>query len=184
MLCARQSNDPLIVVSIENDDIVNELDLADYDCSSENIRLVRSAIENNGEIKLMRNAMVECARERIRDTIDALRNELTIDGFTVLEKYPVCPMCGEHIKEGFFDPGFWGPSRIGGHICEKCFARYMNITFGLYKWKTVLDDNVGGFYEYQNADGEWYGTGIYYTTWHGWPETLGSYTHRANSHHC
>jgi len=50
------------------------------------------------------------------------------------------------------------------YVCEPCFKEWMdeNCPDG---WREVDDDGAGGYYE-ELIDGEWLGTGIFYTEWY------------------
>lgn len=73
-----------------------------------------------------------------------------------------CQVCGEECPDGMTDDqgSLW--------VCEDCFEKYMDDTYGKGNWEAVDDDGCDGFYMVKE-DGEWYGTGIYYTTW-DWEE--------------
>ncbi len=69
----------------------------------------------------------------------------------------ICEVCGKHIHEGMTDEN-------NMYCCEEHFAEYMDGEYGVGNWKEVEDDGCGGYYKVL-LDGEWVGTGIYWTTW-------------------
>lgn len=75
-----------------------------------------------------------------------------------------CIKCGEVLVLGFYDPWDSG-SR---YICENCFEKYMDETYGEGKWNVVPEgevDELGGYYEYVNENdaSDKCGTGIFWT---------------------
>ena len=71
------------------------------------------------------------------------------------------------ICEECFKPMIAGMTDESGrfYCCEDCFPKYMDKTHGEGNWKAVDDDGCGGYYIVRGDDGEWYGTGIFYTEW-------------------
>lgn len=71
-----------------------------------------------------------------------------------------CEVCGEEHYDGMTndDGDLW--------VCEDCFERYMDETYGKHKWMEIADDGSGGYYIYSmpSVIGGYFGTGIYYTT--------------------
>ena len=72
-----------------------------------------------------------------------------------------CDLCGEPLYDGMMDP--WGSG--DRYLHEECFEEYMNRTYGKGRWRSVDDDGEGGFYEAKDDNGNWYGTGAFYSTW-------------------
>lgn len=72
-----------------------------------------------------------------------------------------CVECGIPFDAGFMEDGWYWYS------CENCFETAMDNRYGKGKWRT-LEDKVydGGYYEYQQVDGTWENTGIFYTEWY------------------
>lgn len=52
------------------------------------------------------------------------------------------------------------------YCCENCLPAYMDKTYGKKMWRPTEQSGVnGGFFEiFDKTSGEWYDTGIYYTT--------------------
>lgn len=50
------------------------------------------------------------------------------------------------------------------YCCEDCFESYMDELYGKGNWRMVEDDLCDGYYE-TFYNGEWAGTGIFYTEW-------------------
>lgn len=71
-----------------------------------------------------------------------------------------CDICGRETPDGMTDD--YGEI----HVCEKCFEKYMDDTYGKHCWMTVNDDGCGGYYIVKDDTvvGGYIGTGIYYTT--------------------
>lgn len=69
-----------------------------------------------------------------------------------------CQCCGEEKYDGMTtdDGDIW--------VCEDCFEKYMDETYGKHQWMSVPDDGCGGYYMVSDVYGA-EGTGIYYTTW-------------------
>lgn len=72
-----------------------------------------------------------------------------------------CEECGKPFDAGFMaDDGFW-------YSCEECFESAMDKTYGKGKWRSTEEEGEwGGFYEYQEVDGTWKNTSIFYTEWY------------------
>lgn len=74
-----------------------------------------------------------------------------------------CEDCGTHLYEGYTDD--FGTL----YCCENCLLVYMNNTYGKGMWRQTDGHSGvnGGFFEFfDETSGEWYDTGIYYTTFH------------------
>lgn len=71
-----------------------------------------------------------------------------------------CEECGTRIYDGYTDD--FGDL----YCCENCLPAYMNKTYGEGMWRSTEHPGVnGGFFEFfDETSGEWYDTGIYYTT--------------------
>ena len=83
----------------------------------------------------------------------------------ILEKYGIdirfCRTCGKPMDTGYMDcDGFF-------YSCEEHFRESMNEVYGEDNWsQTEEEGEYGGFYEYEDEDGEWHDTGIFYTEWY------------------
>ena len=78
-----------------------------------------------------------------------------------------CEVCKKPISSGMTDD--WG----NFFCCEDCFDQYMDKEYGKGNWKSTdivngehLDDGCGGFYVFLTPEGNWEGTGAYYTEWY------------------
>ena len=73
-------------------------------------------------------------------------------------EFRICDRCGAVMTEGYV----LGESC--DHACEECFGPWMdeNCPGG---WREVEDDGCDGYFE-ELIDGEWHGTGIYWTQWY------------------
>lgn len=71
-----------------------------------------------------------------------------------------CEVCGIPYDMGFIaGDGDW-------YCCQSCFKPALDKDYGEDGWRESEDEGeYGGYYEYQNTDGEWIDTGIYYTEW-------------------
>lgn len=81
------------------------------------------------------------------------------ESYTDNYEYRICDYCNEPMTEGFMaDGGVW-------YCCESCFDAAMRHDYPLGYRGTDEEGDCGGFWEYLEADGEWYDTGIFYTQW-------------------
>lgn len=73
------------------------------------------------------------------------------------QEFRVCMHCGLPMVDGMTNL-----ETVYTH--EECFEAWMdeNCPGG---WREVEDDGCDGYYE-EKLDGEWVGTGIFYTTWY------------------
>ena len=77
----------------------------------------------------------------------------SLDDCYDLDSFPACPVCGNPITFGcMYDEGTL--------VHEECFKEYMDKKYG--EWRQCEDDGADGYYQFK-VDGEWRGTGIYYT---------------------
>ena len=81
-----------------------------------------------------------------------------------------CARCKEKIYDGFMIENgcfYWDDSH-SNYLCESCFKPYMDETCGVGNWKPTEDgeeDEYGGYY-LEKIDGQWEGTGIFWTEWY------------------
>ena len=73
------------------------------------------------------------------------------------QEFRICMGCGEPMVDGM-------TNLETVYVCEECFKPWMdeNCPEG---WREVDDDGYDGYYE-ERINGEWVGTGIFYTTWY------------------
>ena len=72
-----------------------------------------------------------------------------------------CIRCGKEITNGYVDE----IEKI--YICDECFEKYMNETYGKHMWMYVNDDGYGGHYLVSDDTmiNGYLGVGIYRAEW-------------------
>lgn len=115
-------------------------------------------IETNNDIIMLRcNDVIHTKRiTKDYNEVEAISNLLEIYELEVR----FCEECGKPFDAGYVEgDGFW-------YCCEDCFYSAMNRIYGENRWRsTDMPGEWDGYYEFQNDDGVWTDTGIYYTEW-------------------
>ena len=74
-------------------------------------------------------------------------------------EFRICTHCGKPMVDGMTDLDAF-------YTHEECFEDEMDSVFP-GGWRQVEDDGCDGYYEwFDQREGEWCGTGIFYTTWY------------------